>query len=165
MAERYLIALGSNRRHPRHGAPEQVLRAALVALERAGIAVLALGPVIRSAPIGPSLRRYANSAVTVETSFDPPRLLAALKAIERDFGRRMRGQRWSSRVLDLDIVLWGGGCWSAPDLTVPHPLFRARDFVLIPALPIAGQWRDPITGLTLRQLAARLARPNPARDH
>ena len=165
MAERYLIALGSNRRHPRHGAPEQVLRAALLALEQAGIAVLAAGPVIRSAPIGPSLRRYANSAVTIKTRLDPPDLLTALKAIEHRFGRRTRGQRWSSRVLDLDIVLWRGGCWSAPDLTVPHPLFRTRDFVLAPALPIAGQWRDPITGLTLRQLAARLVRPIRATDH
>ncbi|WP_088306740.1 2-amino-4-hydroxy-6-hydroxymethyldihydropteridine diphosphokinase [Novosphingobium sp. B 225] len=161
MTESYLIALGSNQRHPRFGAPERVLGAALDALEAAGIKVTASGPVIRSAPIGPSLRRYANSAAVVESRFSPPELLGALKQIERQFGRTKRGQRWSSRVLDLDLILWRGGCWSSPDLTVPHPLFRERQFVLAPALGMAGTWRDPITGLTLRQLSARLAKPHP----
>lgn len=163
MGERYLIALGSNQRHQRHGSPERVLAAALAVLDRAGIGVERAGPLLRSAPIGPSLRRYANSAAVVRTALPPDELLAALKAVERAFGRRAGGQRWSSRVLDLDIVLWRGGCWSAPDLTVPHPLFRVRGFVLGPALPIAGNWRDPISNLTLRQLAARLARAKPSR--
>ncbi len=162
--ETYLIALGSNQRHHRHGRPERVLQAALAALEQAGIAVLARSPTLRSAPIGPSLRRYANSAALVETSLSPPDLLAALKRIEREFGRTTRGQRWSSRVLDLDLVLWSGGCWSAPDLTVPHPLFRTRMFVLTPACAVAPAWRDPITGRTLRQLSAQLARAIPTRE-
>lgn len=114
MAERYLIALGSNQRHARFGAPERVLAAALGALEQAGIHVVRAGPVIRSAPIGPSLRRYANSAAVVETGLLPDALLAALKQIERAFGRTRGGQRWSTRVLDLDIVLWRGGAWSSP---------------------------------------------------
>lgn len=163
MGERYLIALGSNQRHQRHGSPERVLAAALVALDQAGIAVRSRGPVIRSDPIGPSLRRYANSVVEVETGLTPPKLLAALKRIERAFGRTAAGQRWSSRVLDLDIVLWSGGCWSSPGLTVPHVLFRERAFVLRPALTIAARWRDPVSNLSLRQLAARLATPAPAR--
>ncbi len=165
MGERYLIALGSNQRHHRHGPPERVLGAALAALAQAGITVEQAGPVLRSAPLGPSLRRYANSAAVVRTGLQPDDLLQALKAIERRFGRRARGQRWSSRVLDLDIVLWRGGCWSSPDLTVPHTLFRQRRFVLDPALPIAGQWRDPLSHLTLRQLSARLARPRSQREH
>ena len=140
--------------------PERVLTAALEALAAAGIKVTARGSVIRSAPIGPSLRRYANSAAVVETRLSPPDLLTALKTIERAFGRTMRGQRWSSRVLDLDIILWRGGCWSGPDLTVPHRLFRERLFVLAPALGIAGKWRDPVTNRTVRQLCARLAKPN-----
>ena len=155
----YLIALGSNVRHHRFGPPEQVLDAALAELKRRGIKVKAAGPIVRSAPVGPSLRRYANSAALVKWRGSPQELLHELKAIERSFGRRAGGQRWTSRVLDLDIVLWSGGAWSSADLTVPHLLFRQRDFVLRPAAGIAPQWRDPVTGLTLRQLAARLARP------
>ena len=159
MSQRYLIALGSNMRHHRFGPPERVLTAALAELAQRGIKVTATGPVVRSAPIGPSLRRYANSAAVVKWERSPEDLLQTLKAIERAFGRRAGGQRWTSRVLDLDIVLWSGGVWSSPLLTIPHLLFRERDFVLKPAAAIAGQWRDPVTGLTLRQLVARLARP------
>ena len=161
MGERYLIALGSNQRHARHGAPDRVLGAALAALEDEGIRVVRAGPVIRSSPIGPSLRRYANSAAVVETDLLPDALLTALKQIERAFGRTRGGQRWSTRVLDLDIVLWRGGAWSSPGLTVPHVAYRSREFVLAPALAIAADWRDPLGGLTVRQLLHRLRRAKP----
>ncbi len=161
MRQRYLIALGSNQRHHRHGLPPQVLHAALVALEAAGLIVEAAAPIMASAPIGPSLRRYANSAAVIATDLLPDELLVAVKAIERSFGRRSRGQRWTSRVLDLDLVLWSGGAWSSPGLTVPHAAFRQRDFVLGPALAVAPDWRDPLTNLSLRQLKARLTRPRP----
>ena len=161
MSRRYLIALGSNKRHQRHGRPERVLAAALAEMERCKLKLKAAGPVIRSAPIGPSLRRYANSAAVIETGQSPEDLLVLLKAIERSFGRRAGGRRWSSRVLDLDIVLWSGGTWSSPGLTVPHLAFRQRRFVLDPAVAIAGTWRDPLTGLTLHQLHSRLTRPRP----
>ena len=156
----YLIALGSNRRHSRWGAPEKVLRAAL---DELGVAVAS--PVISSAPMGPSRRRYANAVARLRTDELPPELLARLKAMERHFGRRRGGQRWGSRVLDLDIVLWSGGAWASSGLVVPHVAFRERDFVLGPALAVAPRWRDPLTGLTLRQLHARrnrrLTRPLP----
>nr|WP_166180656.1 2-amino-4-hydroxy-6-hydroxymethyldihydropteridine diphosphokinase [Altererythrobacter segetis] len=160
-AHRYLIALGSNQRHPRFGPPRQVLAAALERMAAEGLRVTAAAPVIETAPIGPSIRRYANSAAVIETSLDREALLALLKRIERDFGRRPGGQRWRARVLDLDLVLWSGGPYASADLTIPHPLFRTRAFVLTPAATIAPAWRDPITGLTVRQLHARLTGPRP----
>lgn len=159
MAQRYLIALGSNKRHHRHGAPQHVLGAALGALEQAGVRIIAAATPMPSPPLGPSKRRYANSAAVVESDLAPEQLLHLFKRIEQEFGRKSGGQRWSSRVLDLDIILWSGGCWSAPHLTIPHPAFRIRDFVLNPARQISGNWRDPITGLSLNHLYARLTRP------
>ncbi len=160
--QRYLIALGSNVRHARFGPPERVLAEALHALDAAGIRVESAAPVMRSAPIGPSTRRYANSAALVASPLDPHDLLVRLKSIERAFGRRPGGQRWASRVLDLDIVLWSGGCWVSPGLIVPHREFRLRNFVLAPATAIAPDWRDPLTHLTLRQLHRRLRHPHRA---
>ena len=160
----YLVALGSNRRHGRHGVPAAVLAAALDELAAQGVTILDAAPVISSAPIGPSHRRYANGAALIETADSPPALLARLKAIERAFGRRA-GRRWGSRVLDLDIVLWSGGIWASPGLSVPHPAFRERGFVLGPARTIAPDWRDPVTNHTLRHLAARLARPHRCTTH
>ncbi len=157
----YLIALGSNRRHHKHGVPASVLRAALAALDKKKFAVVAASRIIASAPLGPSQRRYANAAALVSFAGDPPELLQRLKRIERRFGRRRGGQRWSARVLDLDVVLWQGGTWVSPALAVPHIAFRERRFVLGPALTIAARWRDPLTGLTLAQLYARLTKPRP----
>lgn len=144
----YVVALGSNRRG-RHGAPEAELRAALTAIG----GMVQASPIIATAPLGPSRRRFANAAALVETREEPPELLARLKTIERSFGRR-RGRRWDSRVIDLDIILWSGGTWASPDLVIPHPQFRRRSFVLQPLTAIVPGWRDPLTGRTIRQLAA-----------
>ncbi len=142
-----------------------MLRAALKALDGDGVKVKAVSRIVASAPLGPSIRRYANAAAVVKTKLAPAELLAHLKAIERNFGRRRGGQRWRARVLDLDIVLWSGGIWTSPELAIPHLAFRQRGFVLTPASAIAPGWRDPVTGLTLRQLnfrlARRLTRPRP----
>ena len=140
-----------------------MLAAALERLAEEGIAVRASAPVLTTDPIGPSLRRYANSAAVIETKLEPPALLALLKRLEREFGRRPTGRRWISRVLDLDLILWSGGVFAEPGLIIPHPLFRTRPFVLAPAARIAADWRDPVSGLTVRQLHARLTRPSAVR--
>lgn len=154
---RYIVALGSNMRLSGIGGPRAVLDAAIDALAELELQVLAVSPIIASAPVGPSQRRYANAAMLVASPLSPPNMLTLLQAVERDFGRKRRGQSWRARTLDLDIVLWTGGIWVSPDLAIPHPAFRERPFVLAPVAKIAPRWRDPLTGLTLRQLAARAA--------
>lgn len=135
------------------------MRAAITSLP----GVVAQSSIMTSDPVGPSIRRYANAVVLIDSAEEPPVLLRRLKAIERAFGRR-RGQRWSARVIDLDIVLWSGGAWWSRDLTIPHAAFREREFVLNPLLRVAPEWRDPIGGLTVRQLRARSRRAQPRLD-
>ncbi len=148
----YVVALGSNRRG-RHGAPEEEVAAAICALP----GLVSAAPIVASAPVGPSIRRFANTVALINTPLRPDELLRALKAIERQFGRRS-GQRWGARVIDLDIILWADGTVREPALSIPHPAFRERDFVLAPLVRIAPRWRDPVTGLNMRQLHARLTR-------
>ncbi|MFK7843177.1 MAG: 2-amino-4-hydroxy-6-hydroxymethyldihydropteridine diphosphokinase [Sphingorhabdus sp.] len=152
----YLIALGSNQRHQRFGGPRNVIAAALRRLAEQDLSPIGTSRIITSRPIGPSQRSYANSVAVIATTQPPPALLLSLKHIEAEFGHR-RGQAWSRRVLDLDIILWSGGVFSTtiPALTIPHPLMRERRFVLGPAKEIAGDWRDPLSGLTITQLDAR----------
>lgn len=159
MSSTYLVALGSNRRHHRYGAPAGVVRAAMEECAAFGT-VLARSPVIASAAMGAAQRRFANAALVLESDLAPPALLAALKRTEREFGRR-GGQRWGDRVLDLDIILWSGGEWRSPGLAIPHPAYAGRGFVLGPACAIAPDWRDPVSGLTLAHAQARLTRPRP----
>ena len=93
--------------------------------------------------------RYGSPAATVRAA------IAALKAIERAFGRR-NGRRWGPRGLDLDIILWAGGAWGGPGPIIPHPEFRTRAFVLEPLAEIAPALRDPVTGKTIGALLAAL---------
>ncbi|MEO8723668.1 MAG: 2-amino-4-hydroxy-6-hydroxymethyldihydropteridine diphosphokinase [Sphingobium sp.] len=154
----YAIALGSNRARRGGESPHDLLRAAIDRLTDARLTLLARSSIIESAPIGPSLRRYANAAVLIETEVEPMVLLHQLKAIEGAFGRRSGGQRWGARPLDLDIILWSGGMWASKSLSIPHPAFRKRDFVLRPLVQIAPDWRDPVTGYTIRQLLCRMSK-------
>lgn len=151
----YVIALGSNMRVPGIGGPRLVLRAALDLLDHEGVVLREVSRIRSSLPVGPSQRRYANGAALVAARHEPLDMLDLLQSVEAAFGRRRRGAEWRARPLDLDIILWSGGPWATPGLVVPHPRFRTRDFVLRPAAEVAPHWRDPVTGLTLRQLAAR----------
>ena len=148
-------------RVPGVGPPRQVLEAALVALETEELYLEAVSPIVDSAPLGPSLRRYANAAAVAATDLSPPDVLALLQRLECAFGRRRRGGKWRARTLDLDIVLWSGGVWRTPALRIPHYDFRTRAFVLGPAAAVAANWRDPLNGLTLLQQSARLTRHRP----
>jgi 2-amino-4-hydroxy-6-hydroxymethyldihydropteridine diphosphokinase len=155
----YAIAIGSNRRG-RHGSPRCQVAAAIESITAAdgGTAVIAVAPTFVTAPLGPSLRQFANSAVLVRSTLDPAAMLGALKRIERQLGRR-GGQRWGARVIDLDIVLWSGGRWRSKGLTVPHVRYSERGFVLVPLRRIAPNWRDPFTGRSIRQMVHLVDRP------
>jgi 2-amino-4-hydroxy-6-hydroxymethyldihydropteridine diphosphokinase len=159
LSSTYLIALGSNRRRHRYGPPQGVVHAAMEECAALGT-VTARSPVIATPAMGAARRRFANAALVLESDLAPTALLAALKRMEREFGRR-RGQRWGDRVLDLDIILWSGGVWRSKGLTIPHLAYGQRRFVLAPARAIAAGWRDPASGLTLAHYHARLTSPRP----
>lgn len=146
-----------------YGPPPGVVCAAMEEVAALGT-VAARSPVIATPAMGAAQRRFANAALVLETELTPPALLTALKRMEREFGRRP-GQRWGDRVLDLDIVLWSGGIWRSVGrlggLTIPHPAFAQRTFVLTPALAIAADWRNPVSGLSVAQSHARLTRRRP----
>ena len=155
----YAIALGSIRRHGRHGSPAAVVRAAMDSLATIG-SVEGASRVRATPALGPAGRGFANAVVLLTTDLMPDELLGELKRIERRFGRR-GGRRWGPRVLDLDIILWSEGFWGGPGPTIPHPEMRRRRFVLEPLAEVAGEWRDPLGGASVRHLLYRLAKPAP----
>ena len=151
----YAIALGSNRPHGRHGRPGGVIGAAIARLDR-DFGLFDASPIMLNPAHGGAGRDFANAVILVDSALAPKELLTALKAIERDFGRR-RGRRWGARVLDLDILAWSGGRVRSHRLTIPHPRLATRAFAIGPLAAIAPQWRL-IGPLTARHLATRLAR-------
>ena len=154
----YAIAIGSNRRHIRYGAPTAVVAGAIAALD-AAFELFAASPLIINPAVGGAGREFANGVVLVEAHLAPDAMLAAVKAIERGFGRRP-GKRWGTRVLDLDLVAWSGGRFASRRLVIPHPRLAERDFVLGPLSAIAPDWHL-IGALNARHLAARLGKRRP----
>ena len=159
-AHLYAIAIGSNRRHLAYGRPSGVVIAAIARLD-ADFALFDASPILINSAMGVAGRAFANAVALVESPLDPPSMLAAVKAIERDFGRR-GAMRWGARVLDLDLIAWSGGRFNSRSLTIPHPAAASRAFVIAPLAAIAPSWR--LDGaLTARQLAARLGKVPPTR--
>ncbi len=156
----YAIAIGSNRPHGRYGPPARVVEAALAGLDR-DFGLFDASPILLNQAHGGAGRDFANAVALVEAGLLPPAMLQALKQMERDFGRRP-GRRWGNRVLDLDIIAWSGGRWRSRGLIVPHPAATERAFVIAPLAVIAPGWRLK-DGLSVRQLAHRLARARPRR--
>lgn len=122
-----------------------------------------LSSIVETAPVGNGLEHdppFLN-AVGVGTSTRSPReLLDALRAVEQRFGRT-RPYAGAPRTLDLDLILVGDAIAHEPDLQVPHPRFRDRLFVLEPLAEIAPDLRDPVTGLTMRELLERINSQKP----
>jgi 2-amino-4-hydroxy-6-hydroxymethyldihydropteridine diphosphokinase len=98
---------------------------------------------------------FLNAAATGDTTLTARQLLDELLAIERDRGRE-RPFVNAARTLDLDLVLFGEDLVDEPSLVVPHHRFRERAFVLDPLAEIAPAWRDPVSGLSVAALLARL---------
>jgi 2-amino-4-hydroxy-6-hydroxymethyldihydropteridine diphosphokinase len=103
----------------------------------------------------PDAPLYLNEVVVGSTTIAPRSLLDALLAIEREAGRE-RPFLDAPRTLDLDLILYGDFVIDEPGLTVPHPRFRDRAFVLDPLSEIAADWVDPVSGLTMEELRRRL---------
>ena len=102
-----------------------------------GVAVTARSALYRTPPWGdPNQPEFMNAALGVATTLPPHGLLDACLAIEAALGRT-RGRRWGPRVLDIDIVDYEGAALADRRLTLPHPHWRERAFVLAPLAEIA----------------------------
>lgn len=124
------VALGSNLDDPR-----KHIRNGIKALENhPDIHCLKTSRFYLSKPHGPQDQLdYINGAVTFETVLEPEALLDELQKIENDNGRvRENVERWGSRTLDLDLLLYGDAIIETNRLTVPHPRICERAFVLYP---------------------------------
>ena len=102
----------------------------------------------------PGAPSFLNEVVVGTTGISPRSLLEALLAIEQAAGRD-RPFVNAPRTLDLDLILYGDFVIDEPGLQVPHPRFRDRAFVLQPLAEVAGDWIDPVSGLTVEQLCTR----------
>ncbi len=133
---------------------EALLEAALSSLPRAGMRIVRRSGWWRSAAWpDPSQPAYLNAVAIVETALSPTALLAAIHALEANFGRK-RGLANAPRTLDIDLIAYGRAVIDAADVVVPHPRAAERRFVMGPLAEIAPDWRHPKLGRTAAELAA-----------
>lgn len=149
-ATRVAIALGSN-----IGDRDAHLRHAVDRLA-GSLTHIRVSPFIETEPqqVRPQ-PLFLNGALVGDCRLTPRDLLDVLLAIERQRGRE-RPHDGAPRTLDLDLVLFGDRVVEGPGITVPHPRFRQRRFVLEPLAAIAPDMIDPVTGLTVEELLARV---------
>lgn len=99
--------------------------------------------------------QYINGVASISTELSAHDLLRILLAIEQDMGR-VRRRRWESRIIDLDLLLYGREVINEKHLTVPHPLMHVRRFVLVPLVELEPNLTHPSLGLTISELLAQL---------
>jgi 2-amino-4-hydroxy-6-hydroxymethyldihydropteridine diphosphokinase len=99
--------------------------------------VAAVSPIYESDPVGgPEQGAYLNLVVELDTTLEPMELLRICHRIE-SAADRVRGERWGPRTLDIDIVWIDGVVRDDEILTVPHPRWKQRRFVLVPMRDLA----------------------------
>jgi len=154
--EAVIVALGANLVGS-YASLEDLLEAALGRFESEGLKVIARSRWWKSAawpdPAGPE---YRNGVAIVETRLGPVETLAALRRIERAFGRE-RGEPNAPRTLDLDLIAHGRTVMDEGGLTLPHPRAHERLFVVGPLAEVLPDWRHPVVGESASALASTAA--------
>ena len=104
---------------------------------------------------------FANQALRLETSLTPIEVLDAALGVEQTVGRdraqearekELSGERYASRVVDVDVMFCDDEIISLPRLQVPHPLLHEREFALEPLCEIMADYRHPQLGRSLKDI-------------
>ncbi len=146
------IGLGSNL-----GEREKsVWNAVKMLAEGEGIEVVRVSEIIESAPLGQAKQpKYLNAVAEITTTLSAEELHKKLADVEVSLGREKK-EKWASRIIDLDLLLYGADVINRPDLTVPHPQMHLRSFVLKGLCGLNPELVHPVIKESVNELAGRL---------
>ena len=137
MEHKLYISLGSNQGN-RKALIDEALR--LIALYVG--CVERVSSMYETEPWGfKSAHKFLNAAALVLTSLSPWECLAETQRIERELGRRKKSKdgKYHDRPIDIDLLLYDDRHINTPELTIPHPLMKQRDFVKLPLAEIRSE--------------------------
>ena len=159
---RAFIGVGSNI------APEENIREALRRLAQS-TRLVSISAFYREPAIGrPEEPDFYNGVVSIDTDLPPATLKwQVLRPIETALGRQRGADKYASRTIDLDLLLYGDITLSTGELTLPDPDILKRPFVAIPLSEIAPDLMLPGFGIPIRSAAEQFARENmqPLREY
>ena len=145
--EEVIIAIGSNL-----GDRLQMIRDAGQFLDTISESVVKKASIWESEPVGGAKFTFLNTAAKITTRLTPIDLLKELKNFEQQSGREVNPTRWGPRILDMDIIRYGNLVYEDESLTIPHPEYHNRLFVLLPMQEIDSEWIDPQLRIPLVEL-------------
>ncbi|MFO7735180.1 MAG: 2-amino-4-hydroxy-6-hydroxymethyldihydropteridine diphosphokinase [bacterium] len=123
----YVLSLGSNIGKKKHNINE-----ALSFMAKAGMEVEKTSSFYRTSPVDRADQPdFVNRSVVIESSLMPEDMLGKIKDIEKEMGRVSVFDK-GPRIIDIDIIFWGGGNYKSSDLSIPHKRWNRRLFVLKP---------------------------------
>ena len=85
-----------------------------------------------------------NQVVVIETKLTPVEVLKFTKSIELELGRIRKAARYTSRLIDIDLLFYDDLVFHEPDLELPHPRMIDRRFVLEPLAEVAADFIHPV---------------------
>ena len=151
------IGIGTNK-----GDREENITLALKLLSSSSqIKLIKISKLLRNPPQeGIKTGYFLNGAIKIKTNLSPNELLLSCKKIEKKLGRNIRKNyhlnkklnQHTSRVIDLDILLYENRIINTETLTIPHPMIHKRYFVLIPLIELGGNILHPILKKTIFKL-------------
>ncbi len=145
------ISLGSN-----IGNRLSYINSAIDKIMNSEIDITAVSPFYLTEPWGKTdQNEFINCVIEIKTEKSPWDLLGIFQSIEKELGKSIK-VRWGERTIDIDIVLYGRKVIFEKKITIPHPRYRKRNFVLIPLCDISENIFDPIakkySGEMLKQI-------------
>lgn len=100
--------------------------------------------------------KYYNCVLKIETDIDPHELkFNVLRAIEKELGRKRTSDRYASRPIDIDLILYGDTHLSTKEMVLPDPEIKKRAFLAVPLYEIAPELRFPITNKSIKEIAGK----------
>ncbi len=148
MSEAVFLGLGSNT-----GNRELNLRNAIGRISADVGEILTYSHIYETESWGfESKDRFLNMVLKIKTQLAPEELLGRLLGIEAELGRVREKERYSSRTIDIDILLYGNRIISTSNLVIPHPLIQKRRFVLVPLVELIPDGIHPTLGETFLSL-------------
>ena len=152
-----IIGIGSNLKSDIYSSRLEACQKSVKLIKEHNIHVCKQSSWYETAPVPISTQsNFINGVISIETEFNSLDLLTLLLSIEEKMGR-IRGKENAARIIDLDLISYNDETVESKTLTLPHPRFCERAFVVQPLYEIAPDWKHPILGITIEKLLTTLS--------